>query len=51
MLLSSCKDNQMKDSHQTTIENTKDQIISYEANTEELGIIGKYHIKLIPNNN
>jgi hypothetical protein len=50
MLLSSCKDNQIKDSNQkTTIEKTKDQIISYEPNTEELGIHTKYTMKLIPN--
>jgi len=52
MLLSSCKDNQIKDTNQkTTIEKTKDQIISYEPNTEELGIIGEYNIKVIPNKN
>ncbi len=52
ILLSSCKDNQMKYSNQkTTIETTTDQIISYEPNTEELGIIGNYNIKVIPNQN
>jgi hypothetical protein len=51
MLLSSCKDNQVKDHNHTTIEKTKDQTISYEPNTEELGIIGEYNIKVIPNKN
>jgi hypothetical protein len=36
MLLSSCKDNQIKNDTPTTIESTKDQIISYEPNTQEL---------------
>jgi hypothetical protein len=51
LLLSACKDNQVKDNNQTPIETTKDKTISYEPNTQELGIIGKYHIKVIPNNN
>ncbi len=50
MLLSWCKDNQVKDNNQTPIEITKGKTISYEPNTKKLGIIGKYHIELIPNN-
>lgn len=51
MLLSSCKDNPVKDHNHTTIEKTKDQTISYEPNTEELWITSKYIITLTQNSN
>lgn len=49
MLLSSCKDNQIKHSNQNTIENTKDQTISYKPNTQELWITSKYIMTLTQN--